>query len=115
MGELDFCKLISHAAAAESVGAIGDFYFMLNCWGVKLFGRHNSSITIFKLIIPAALVLGLIWPITLGIAFSVKPVRRPGRDLKATCGLSAYLPGMALILWIGSKEFVGRGFIAWRP
>jgi len=27
MGELAFCKLISHAAAAEFVGAIGEFLF----------------------------------------------------------------------------------------
>ncbi|MBV8626374.1 MAG: APC family permease [Paraburkholderia sp.] len=34
-------------------------YFMLNYWGVKVFARANSAITIFKFLIPAATILGL--------------------------------------------------------
>ena len=35
-------------------------YFMLNYWGVKLFARANTAITIFKFLIPGATVAGLI-------------------------------------------------------
>ncbi|MEM5332448.1 amino acid:proton symporter, partial [Paraburkholderia sp. JHI2823] len=34
-------------------------YFMLNYWGVKLFARANSAITIFKFIIPGLTIAGL--------------------------------------------------------
>ncbi|TDG04617.1 APC family permease [Paraburkholderia guartelaensis] len=34
-------------------------YFMLNYWGVKLFARANSAITIFKFIIPGLTIIGL--------------------------------------------------------
>src|ERR1700677_940633 len=34
-------------------------YFMLNYWGVKLFARANTTITIFKFLIPAATIAGL--------------------------------------------------------
>src|ERR1700753_2820951 len=34
-------------------------YFMLNYWGVKLFAHANSTITVFKFIIPGATILGL--------------------------------------------------------
>ena len=34
-------------------------YFLLNYWGVKLFARANSAITVFKFIIPGATILGL--------------------------------------------------------
>jgi len=34
-------------------------YFMLNYWGVKVFARANSAITIFKFIIPGLTILGL--------------------------------------------------------
>jgi amino acid transporter len=34
-------------------------YFLLNYWGVKLFARANSAITIFKFLIPGATVVGL--------------------------------------------------------
>ncbi|QBR02878.1 APC family permease [Paraburkholderia pallida] len=34
-------------------------YFMLNYWGVKLFARANSVITIFKFIIPGLTIAGL--------------------------------------------------------
>src|ERR1700693_6464158 len=34
-------------------------YFLLNYWGVKLFARANSTITVFKFIIPGATILGL--------------------------------------------------------
>ncbi|WP_106314152.1 APC family permease [Paraburkholderia sp. BL18I3N2] len=36
-------------------------YFMLNYWGVKLFARANSAITIFKFLIPGATILGLMF------------------------------------------------------
>ena len=35
-------------------------YFLLNFWGVKLFARSNSAITLFKLVVPAATGLTLI-------------------------------------------------------
>jgi amino acid transporter len=35
-------------------------YFMLNYWGVKLFARANTTITVFKFIIPGLTILGLI-------------------------------------------------------
>ena len=35
-------------------------YFMLNYWGVKVFARANSAITIFKFLIPAATIAGLV-------------------------------------------------------
>jgi amino acid transporter len=35
-------------------------YFMLNYWGVKLFARANSAITVFKFVIPGATILGLL-------------------------------------------------------
>ncbi|SDV50411.1 APC family permease [Chitinasiproducens palmae] len=35
-------------------------YFLLNYWGVKLFARANSLITVFKFLIPGATVLALI-------------------------------------------------------
>jgi amino acid transporter len=34
-------------------------YFMLNYWGVKLFAHANSTITVFKFIIPALTIAGL--------------------------------------------------------
>jgi amino acid transporter len=34
-------------------------YFFMNYWGVKLFARANSAITIFKILIPGATILGL--------------------------------------------------------
>jgi len=34
-------------------------YFMLNYWGVKVFARANTTITIFKFIIPGLTILGL--------------------------------------------------------
>ena len=34
-------------------------YFMLNYWGVKLFARANSAITVFKFLIPGATIAGL--------------------------------------------------------
>ncbi|APH55495.1 Amino acid permease [Granulibacter bethesdensis] len=34
-------------------------YFLLNYWGVKLFARANSAITVFKIIIPAATAVAL--------------------------------------------------------
>jgi amino acid transporter len=34
-------------------------YFLLNYWGVKLFARAHSTITVFKFIIPGATILGL--------------------------------------------------------
>lgn len=36
-------------------------YFMLNYWGVKVFARANSAITIFKFLIPGATIAGLIF------------------------------------------------------
>jgi len=35
-------------------------YFLLNYWTVKLFARANTAITVFKFIIPALTVIGLI-------------------------------------------------------
>ncbi|VVE41825.1 amino acid:proton symporter [Pandoraea aquatica] len=35
-------------------------YFMLNYWGVKLFARANTAITLFKFAIPALTIAGLI-------------------------------------------------------
>jgi len=35
-------------------------YFLLNYWGVKLFSRANSAITIFKVVIPGLTILGLV-------------------------------------------------------
>ncbi len=34
-------------------------YFMLNYWGVKVFARANSAITVFKFSIPGAMIVGL--------------------------------------------------------
>ncbi len=36
-------------------------YFLLNYWGVRVFARANSLITIFKFLIPALTVAGLVW------------------------------------------------------
>ncbi|VXC46143.1 putative amino acid-proton symporter YbeC [Burkholderia sp. 8Y] len=36
-------------------------YFMLNYWGVKVFARANTAITIFKFLIPGATIAGLIF------------------------------------------------------
>ncbi len=36
-------------------------YFMLNYWGVKVFARANSLITVFKFLIPGATIAGLIF------------------------------------------------------
>lgn len=35
-------------------------YFLLNCWGVRLFAKANSLITVFKFVIPVATALALI-------------------------------------------------------
>ncbi|EEG10328.1 APC family permease [Pseudogulbenkiania ferrooxidans] len=35
-------------------------YFLLNYWGVKLFAKANSAITVFKLVVPALTALALI-------------------------------------------------------
>ncbi len=35
-------------------------YFMLNYWGVKVFARANTAITVFKFLIPGLTVLGLV-------------------------------------------------------
>jgi amino acid transporter len=35
-------------------------YFMLNYWGVKVFARANTAITVFKFIIPGLTILGLL-------------------------------------------------------
>jgi amino acid transporter len=35
-------------------------YFMLNYWGVKVFARANTTITVFKFLIPSLTILGLI-------------------------------------------------------
>jgi amino acid transporter len=35
-------------------------YFMLNYWGVKVFARANSAITVFKFLIPGLTILGLL-------------------------------------------------------
>ncbi|PXW16910.1 APC family permease [Paraburkholderia caballeronis] len=34
-------------------------YFMLNYWGVKLFARANTAITVFKFVIPGLTIIGL--------------------------------------------------------
>ncbi|SIT49325.1 putative amino acid-proton symporter YbeC [Paraburkholderia piptadeniae] len=36
-------------------------YFVLNYWGVKLFVKTNTAITIFKFLVPAATIASLIW------------------------------------------------------
>ena len=36
-------------------------YFLLNYWGVKLFVKSNSAITVFKLVIPALTIGGLMY------------------------------------------------------
>lgn len=36
-------------------------YFFLNYWGVKLFVKSNTAITVFKLVVPAMTGVGLIW------------------------------------------------------
>ncbi|MDR5829535.1 APC family permease [Caballeronia sp. LP006] len=36
-------------------------YFMLNYWGVKVFARANSTITVFKFLIPGLTIAGLIY------------------------------------------------------
>ncbi|RKP43965.1 APC family permease [Trinickia fusca] len=35
-------------------------YFMLNYWGVKVFARANTAITVFKFVIPGLTILGLL-------------------------------------------------------
>ncbi|MET0935817.1 MAG: APC family permease, partial [Luteibacter sp.] len=36
-------------------------YFFLNFWSVKLFAKSNTAITVFKLVVPAATGIALIW------------------------------------------------------
>jgi len=36
-------------------------YFLLNYWGVKLFVKANSAITLFKFLVPGLTIIGLIW------------------------------------------------------
>lgn len=36
-------------------------YFLLNYWGVKLFVKSNTAITVFKIVVPALTVAGLMW------------------------------------------------------
>jgi amino acid transporter len=40
-------------------GALVIVYFLLNFWGVKLFARSNTAITIFKLVVPALAAIAL--------------------------------------------------------
>ncbi|NVI09385.1 APC family permease [Paraburkholderia sp. JPY454] len=36
-------------------------YFMLNYWGVKLFVKTNTAITVFKFLVPGATIASLMW------------------------------------------------------
>jgi len=53
-GELSTPGLLASAALVV-------VYFLLNYWGVKLFVKTNSAITIFKIAVPALTVVGLVW------------------------------------------------------
>lgn len=52
-------ELTTHGVLASS--ALVVVYFMLNFWGVKLFVKSNSAITVFKVAIPTLTALVLIW------------------------------------------------------
>lgn len=53
-GELTTSGLITSAALVLC-------YFFLNYWGVKLFVKSNTAITVFKLVVPALTGICLIW------------------------------------------------------
>jgi len=50
---------LTHAGLAIAAGLV-IVYFLLNFWSVKLFARSNTTITTFKLVVPAATGLALI-------------------------------------------------------
>ncbi|HBO3329443.1 TPA: APC family permease [Pseudomonas aeruginosa] len=52
-------ELTTHGLWASA--ALVLVYFGLNYWGVKLFVKTNSAITIFKLVVPALTGVSLIW------------------------------------------------------
>ncbi|MBN3789586.1 APC family permease [Burkholderia sp. Ac-20353] len=51
--------LTTHGLFASA--ALVVVYFMLNYWGVKLFVKTNTAITVFKFLVPGATIAGLIW------------------------------------------------------
>ncbi|WP_175837178.1 APC family permease [Burkholderia anthina] len=51
--------LTTHGLFASA--ALVGVYFMLNYWGVKLFVKTNTAITVFKFLVPGATVAGLVW------------------------------------------------------
>lgn len=51
--------LTTHGLFASA--ALVVVYFMLNYWGVKLFVKTNTAITVFKFLVPGATVAGLVW------------------------------------------------------
>jgi amino acid transporter len=50
---------LTHAGLAIAAGLV-IIYFLVNFWSVKLFARSNTTITTFKLVVPAATGLALI-------------------------------------------------------
>ncbi|RQU90595.1 APC family permease [Burkholderia cepacia] len=52
-------ELTLHGLFASALLVI--VYFMLNYWGVKLFVKTNTAITVFKFLVPGATILGLTW------------------------------------------------------
>ncbi|WP_322075630.1 APC family permease [Burkholderia cenocepacia] len=51
--------LTTHGLFASALLVI--VYFMLNYWGVKLFVKTNTAITVFKFLVPGATIVGLVW------------------------------------------------------
>ncbi|AXF26130.1 amino acid:proton symporter [Burkholderia pyrrocinia] len=51
--------LTTHGLFASALLVI--VYFMLNYWGVKLFVKTNTAITVFKFLVPGATIAGLVW------------------------------------------------------
>ncbi|KVK75964.1 amino acid:proton symporter [Burkholderia cepacia] len=51
--------LTTHGLFASALLVV--VYFMLNYWGVKLFVKTNTAITVFKFLVPGATVAGLVW------------------------------------------------------
>jgi amino acid transporter len=51
--------LTTHGLFASALLVI--VYFMLNYWGVKLFIKTNTAITVFKFLVPGATIASLMW------------------------------------------------------
>lgn len=81
-------QLTTHGLLASS--ALVVVYFLLNYWGVKLFVKSNSLITVFKIVVPILTAGGLIWS-------GFHPENLPLREMQrlAPYGWSAVLTAIA--------------------